>query len=95
MVVLVEELIKTLSRCRSLLITWKPAGDQSSRVEAEMNHKSVANVLHGYKAFRFGDSLCCHHKNPSEEYFFSSPVIPVVKEINGFCGITFREQRGR
>lgn len=24
-----------------------------------------------------------------------SPVIPVVKDIKGFCGITFREQRGR
>lgn len=47
MLVLVEELIKTLSRSRSSLITWKPAGDQ----EAEMNHKIVANVLRGYKAF--------------------------------------------
>lgn len=95
MVVLVEELIKILSHCRSLLITWKPAGDQSSRAEAEINHKSVAIVLRGYQAFGFGDSLCYHHKKTSEEYFFSSPVTPVVKEIKGFCGITFREQRDR
>lgn len=67
----------------------------TSLLETEMNHKSVANVLRGYKAFGFGDSLRCHRKNPSEEYFFSSPVIPVVKEIKGFRGITFREQRGR
>lgn len=61
----------------------------TSLLEAEMYHKSVANVLHGCKAFGF------RHKNPSEEHFFSSPVIPVVKEIKEFCGITFREQRGR
>lgn len=67
----------------------------TSLLEAEMYHKSVANVLHGYKAFEFGDSLGFVTKNPSEEHFFSSPVFPVVKEIKEFCGITFREQRGR
>lgn len=41
----------------------------TSLLEAEMYHKSVANVLHGYKAFEFGDSLGFVTKNPSEENF--------------------------